>query len=380
MITARIGDGWLKHLDRLRQLEPLADNAEFQQQWREVKLANKRRLAALIAERTGITVAPESLFDVLVKRIHEYKRQHLNALHILTLYLRLKRDPQTDVPARTFIFGGKAAPGYFMAKRIIKLITATGDLVNNDPIVRDRLKVVFFPDFNVKNAHFVYPAADLSEQISTAGKEASGTGNMKFSLNGALTIGTLDGANVEIREEVGAENFFLFGLTAAEVAEVKARGYRPRDHYEQNAELREVIDFIASGALARGDTELFRPLVENLLERRSLPPPRRLPSLHRRAGTGERALARHASMDAPVDPQHRAHGQILLRPLDPRLLRAGVEDPTRLALKVTSRMMQTVVFDTKPYDREPLQHASAGLDIEWRFMDWRLSLPDTALT
>jgi starch phosphorylase len=266
LIDARIGDGWLKDLDRLRQLEPLADNAEFQQQWRDVKLANKRRLATLIAERTGITVAPESFFDIQVKRIHEYKRQHLNVLHILTLYLRLKRDPDTDVPARTFIFGGKAAPGYFMAKRIIKLITATGDLVNNDPIVRDRLKVVFFPDFNVKNAHFIYPAADLSEQISTAGKEASGTGNMKFSLNGALTIGTLDGANVEIREEVGAENFFLSGLTAAEVEEVKSRGYRPRDHYEQNASMREVIDFIASGALAHGDAGLFRPLVENLLD------------------------------------------------------------------------------------------------------------------
>jgi len=265
LINARIGDRWLKQLDRLRQLESVADNTEFQRHWREAKLANKRRLAALIAERTGITVAPESLFDVLVKRIHEYKRQHLNVLHILTLYLRLRHDPQTDVSSRTFIFGGKAAPGYFMAKRIIKLITATGDLVNSDPIVRDRLKVVFFPDFNVKNAHFVYPAADLSEQISTAGKEASGTGNMKFSLNGALTIGTLDGANVEIREEVGAENFFLFGLTAEEVTEMKARGYRPRDYYEQNAQLREVIDFIAGGGLARGDTELFRPLVENLL-------------------------------------------------------------------------------------------------------------------
>ena len=265
LITARIGDRWLKDLDRLRQLESLADNAEFQRHWREVKLANKRRLAALIAERTGITVAPESLFDVLVKRIHEYKRQHLNVLHILTLYLRLKRDPQADVPSRTFIFGGKAAPGYFMAKRIIKLITATGDLVNSDPIVRDRLKIIFFPDFNVTNAHFIYPAADLSEQISTAGKEASGTGNMKFALNGALTIGTLDGANVEIREEVGPENFFLFGLTAAEVAAVKSRGYRPRDHYEQNGTLRGVIDFIASGALAHGDPELFRPLVENLM-------------------------------------------------------------------------------------------------------------------
>jgi starch phosphorylase len=265
IITSRWGTGWLKDLSELRRLEPLADDPQFQKEWREMKLANKRRLAALILERTGITVAPESLFDVLVKRIHEYKRQHLKVLHILTLYLRIKGNPQADVPARTFIFGGKAAPGYFMAKRIIKLITATGDLVNNDPDVRDRLKVVFFPDFNVKNAHSVYPAADLSEQISTAGKEASGTGNMKFSLNGALTIGTLDGANVEIREEAGAENFFLFGLTAPEVTELRARGYRPREYYEQSAELREVIDFIAGGALANGDADLFRPIVENLL-------------------------------------------------------------------------------------------------------------------
>jgi glycogen phosphorylase len=266
LITTRIGDGWLKDLNRLRKLEPLADDADFQEQWREVKLANKRRLAALIVARTGIKIAPESLFDVQVKRIHEYKRQHLAALHILTLYLRLQRDPHANVPARTFIFGGKAAPGYFMAKRIIKLNNAIGEIVNADSAVRDRLKVVYFPDFNVTNAQFIYAAANLSEQISTAGKEASGTGNMKFALNGALTIGTLDGANVEIRQEVGAENFFLFGLTATEVAELKARGYRPRDYYEQNRTLREVIDFIASGALARGDTELFRPIVENLLD------------------------------------------------------------------------------------------------------------------
>jgi starch phosphorylase len=266
LITARIGEGWLSDLDRLRALEAFADNAEFQKQWRDAKLANKRRLSALIAERTGIGVAPESLFDVQVKRIHEYKRQHLNVFHVLALYLRLRRDPQADVPARTFVFGGKAAPGYFMAKCIIKLVTAVGDVVNSDPQVRGRLKVVFFPDFNVKNAHFIYPAADLSEQISTAGKEASGTGNMKFSLNGALTIGTLDGANVEIREEVGAENFFLFGLTADEVEAQWARGYRPRDHYERDASLREVIDFIASGALTHGDREIFAPLVSNLLD------------------------------------------------------------------------------------------------------------------
>ena len=206
------------------------------------------------------------MFDVQVKRIHEYKRQHLAVLHILTLYLQLLRDPAADVPARTFVFGGKAAPGYFMAKRIIRLITAAGELVNSDPAVRGRLKVVFFPDFNVANAHFIYPAADLSEQISTAGMEASGTGNMKFSLNGALTIGTLDGANLEIREEVGSDNFFLFGLTAPEAAAVKARGYRPRDHYEHDPALREVIDFIAGGTLARGDHTLFEPLVDNLLD------------------------------------------------------------------------------------------------------------------
>jgi glycogen phosphorylase len=265
LVSSQIGDGWLRDLDQLRKLEKLADDPAFQQQWRAVKLAAKRDLAALIQERAGITVNPESLFDIQAKRLHEYKRQHLNVLYILTLYLRLKRNPELDLPARAFIFGAKAAPGYFMAKLIIKLINAVGETVNNDPAVRDRIKVAFFPDFNVKNAQHIYPAADLSEQISTAGKEASGTGNMKFSLNGALTIGTLDGANVEIREEVGAENFFLFGHTADQVEATKTGGYRPRNIYEQNTTLREVLDFISSGALANGDTELFRPLVENLL-------------------------------------------------------------------------------------------------------------------
>ena len=266
LLTDRVGEAWLSDLDQLRQLEAWADDADLQHQWRDVKHLAKRRLAGLIEQRTGITVDPASLFDIQAKRIHEYKRQHLNVLHILALYLRLKRDPQAEIPSRAFIFGGKAAPGYDMAKLIIRLINAVADVVNHDPAVSDRLKVVFFPDFNVKNAQPVYPAADLSEQISMAGKEASGTGNMKFSLNGALTIGTLDGANVEIRQEVGPENFFLFGLTAEQARDLKAQGYRPRDIYEQNETLREVLDLLASGALADGDPDLFRPIVENLLE------------------------------------------------------------------------------------------------------------------
>ena len=265
LLTDRLGDDWLHDLNLLRELEKFADDSEFQEQWREVKQTAKSRLKGLIEQRCGITVDPESLFDIQAKRIHEYKRQHLNVLHIITLYLDLKRNPQTDIPPRTFIFGGKAAPGYFMAKLIIKLINSVADVVNNDPTISDRLKVVFFPDYNVKNAQPVYPAADLSEQISMAGKEASGTGNMKFSLNGALTIGTLDGANVEIRKEVGPDNFFLFGLTAKQARNLKAGGYRPRNFYEQNAVLREVLDFIASGTPAGGDTNLFRPLLDNLL-------------------------------------------------------------------------------------------------------------------
>jgi glycogen phosphorylase len=265
LLTERIGDRWLRDLNELRNIEKFVDDEEFRRQWCEVKLAAKRNLAKVIEDRVGLQLNPESLFDIQSKRIHEYKRQHLNVLHILTLYLRLKRDPGTNMPARTFIFGGKAAPGYAMAKLIIKLIHAVAEVVNNDPVVRDRIKVVFFPDYNVKNAQHIFPAADLSEQISTAGFEASGTGNMKFSLNGALTIGTLDGANVEIREEVGADNFFLFGLDAEQVRDLKSGGYRPRSYYEQNPGLAEVLGYIAGGALSRGDKELFHPLVENLL-------------------------------------------------------------------------------------------------------------------
>jgi starch phosphorylase len=265
LITESVGEEWLFDLYELRGLERLADDEAFQQRWRNVKLAAKRDLAAYLKLRTGVDVNPESLFDIQVKRIHEYKRQHLKALYILGLYLRLKRDPEAYVPPRTFIFSGKAAPSYFMAKLIIKLINAIADAVNNDQAVRSRLRVVFLPDFSVKSAQHIYPAGDLSEQISMAGKEASGTGNMKFALNGALTIGTLDGANVEIREEVGAENFFLFGLTVEEIRELKRRGYRPQEVYEKNDSLREILDFIASGALAGGDSSLFRPVLDRLL-------------------------------------------------------------------------------------------------------------------
>jgi len=265
LITNKIGDTWIKHLDELGKLEAFADDKDFLNKWQQVKLENKRVLGGIIKDRTGILVNPHSLFDILVKRIHEYKRQHLNVLHIISLFNRIKENPSREITPRTFIFGGKAAPGYFMAKLIIKLVTSVAAVVNRDPDVADRLKVVFVPDFNVKNAQPIYPAADLSEQISMAGKEASGTGNMKFSMNGALTIGTLDGANVEIREEVGAENFFLFGLTAEEVHKVKSEGYNPQEYYNSNPELKKAIDLIASGYFSKGDGTLFKPLVDSLL-------------------------------------------------------------------------------------------------------------------
>ncbi len=268
LISGKIGDRWVRHLEQeLKRLEPFADDAGFQQKWRSVKAENKLALAALIKERTGVVVDPGSLFDVQVKRLHEYKRQHLNALHVITLYNRLKRRAVAEPVPRTVIFGGKAAPGYVMAKLIIKLITSVAEVVNRDPDVSKYLKVVFFPDFNVMNGQCVYPAADLSEQISTAGKEASGTGNMKFSMNGALTIGTLDGANIEIREAVGQENFFLFGLTTEEVGGLKSRGYNPRSYYDADPELREALDGISSGLFSNGDRDLFKPLVDSLLSR-----------------------------------------------------------------------------------------------------------------
>ncbi|WP_028208999.1 glycogen/starch/alpha-glucan phosphorylase [Paraburkholderia nodosa] len=266
LLDETVGEGWVADLTRLRKLEAYADDPAFREKWRAVKRSNKEVLAQRIRDVTNVIVDPDALFDIQVKRIHEYKRQHLNALYIITLYQRLRRNRERGCVPRCFIFGGKAAPGYRMAKLMIRLITGIAEVVNNDPMMEGRLKVVFLPDFNVKNAQFIYPAADLSEQISTAGKEASGTGNMKFMMNGALTIGTLDGANVEIREEAGDENFFLFGLTAEQVEYVKREGYRPAQYVEGNAELRDVLDLIAGGYFSRGDHEVFRPLVENLLQ------------------------------------------------------------------------------------------------------------------
>jgi glycogen phosphorylase len=265
LITKKIGNHWIKHLEDLKQLEAYAEDGSFRAEWRQVKQNVKQAWAKDIENRLGILVDPQSLFDVQAKRIHEYKRQHLNILHVATLYLRLKHNPNLDITPRTFIFGGKAAPSYRMAKLMIKLINSVGEIVNKDPVTRDRLKVIFVPDFNVTVGQRMYPIADLSEQISTAGMEASGTGNMKFAMNGALTIGTLDGANIEIRQEVGAENFFLFGLTAPEVSKLKQQGYQPWNYYQTNETLKAVLNFIAEGYFSHGDRELFQPLTDTLI-------------------------------------------------------------------------------------------------------------------
>ncbi|MGK5593753.1 MAG: glycogen/starch/alpha-glucan phosphorylase [Parachlamydiaceae bacterium] len=265
LISKNIGTGWIHTPEQLKRLEAFEDDVDFQHEWRQIKFENKENLAQMILERTGIVVQPQSLFDVQVKRIHEYKRQHLNILYIITLYNRLIKTPDLKIVPRTFIFGGKAAPGYFFAKLIIKLINSVAEVINHDTRVRDRIKVVFFPNYNVKNAQEIFPAADISEQISLAGMEASGTGNMKLALNGALTIGTLDGANIQIREEVGEENFFLFGLKADEVLALRQKPYVPMEYLKNNYELREVIDLIRTGYFSRGDLSIFKPLTDSLL-------------------------------------------------------------------------------------------------------------------
>ncbi len=266
LITARLGDErWLTDLDRLSELEAAADDAKFRAEWREVKRLNKLDLAAHALATTGITVDPGSIFDVMVKRLHEYKRQVLKLLHIVTLYNRIKADPAGVPVPYTVIFGAKAAPNYQEAKRVIKLINSVAAVVNTDPDVAGRIKVVFLPNFNVTISELVVPAGDISEQISLAGKEASGTGNMKLALNGAVTVGTLDGANIEIRDLVGADNFFLFGLTADEVTALRQRGYDPRGYYHDDAELRAAIDALASGAFTGGDRDAVGPVIDSLL-------------------------------------------------------------------------------------------------------------------
>ena len=258
-------DSWIRNLEELRRLETFIDDSALRERWRAVKQTNKQSLARFLKRQGAAVVDPNTLFDIHVKRIHEYKRQHLKVLHIITLYNRLKQDPGLELVPRTVIFGGKAAPSYYIARLIIKLINSVAECIDSDPDMNGRLKIVFVPDYNVKNSRCIHPAADLSEQISMAGKEASGTGNMKFAMNGALTIGTLDGANIEIREEVGVENFFLFGNTAAEVAQEQATGYQPLGYYRDNEQLQAAIDLIASGHFSGGDKALFRPLVDALL-------------------------------------------------------------------------------------------------------------------
>ena len=264
LLNESIGDGWVKDLDQLKQLERFAGDSAFLERWGATKRSVKTDLSNYIQRHSGVHVDPSSLFDVQVKRIHEYKRQHLNALQVIAQYLRIKNGTAANAAPRTVIFGGKAAPGYTMAKLIIRFINGIAETVNADPDMEGRLRVIFLADYNVKLGERVYPASDLSEQISTAGKEASGTGNMKFAMNGALTIGTLDGANVEIREQVGAENFFLFGKTAEEISALGQEGYRPWELIGSMPELTEILRLIEQGHFSNGDGDLFRPLLQNL--------------------------------------------------------------------------------------------------------------------
>ena len=265
IITAKIGDGWITELQQLRQLEAFADDPEFQQSWRSVKRLKKEQLANWLKQNSGISIDPESLFDVQIKRIHEYKRQLLNILHVIYLYNQILEHPELPFVSRTFLFGGKAAPGYYMAKLIINLANDVARVVNHDPAMQDRLKVVFVPNYNVSVAEKMIPATDISQHISTAGTEASGTGNMKFILNGALILGTMDGANIEIAEEVGAENIFTFGMSSDEVSSLAKSGYNPRVSYQHNPGLREALSMINTGYFNRDKPHLYNDLYNSLV-------------------------------------------------------------------------------------------------------------------
>jgi len=265
LITEKIGKSWITDLYQLKGLEKYINDQDFIARWKEIKLNNKKILAKIIKDETGIDVNINSIFDVHVKRLHEYKRQLLNVLNIIAMYMDIKSNPDIDFVPRTFIFSAKAAPGYYMAKLIIKLINNVANIINNDKDIKDKIKVVFLPNYRVSLAERIFPASDLSEQISTAGKEASGTGNMKFALNGALTIGTFDGANIEIAEEVGNENIFIFGLKVEEIEELRKRGYNPREYYENNPKLKKTIDLISCGFFSTENPSLFKPIVESLM-------------------------------------------------------------------------------------------------------------------
>jgi starch phosphorylase len=265
LICEAIGDGWTRNLEQLTKLEAFANDSNFQKSFMDAKQANKMRLSGLVHYFLGKEINPYTLFDVQVKRIHEYKRQLLNLMRVIALYNRLSANPEMDLVSRTIIFGGKAAPGYFMAKLLIRLINDVADVIDNDREVNERLKVLFIPNYDVTTAVDILPAADLSQQISTAGLEASGTGNMKLALNGALTMGTMDGANIEMREQVGADNFFIFGLTTEQIQELRRSGYQPRHYYESNPILKQVIDMIGNGFFSPDDPNRYRVITETLL-------------------------------------------------------------------------------------------------------------------
>merc|ERR1712106_923239 len=265
LISEKIGEDWPVHLDQLVGLKEWAEDPSFQREVMKVKQDNKNKLAEYLKEATGIDINCNSIFDIQVKRIHEYKRQLLNILHVITMYNRIKRDPNAPFVPRTVMIGGKAAPGYFMAKQIIKLFNSVGEIVNNDPLVGDKLKVVFLENYKVTLAEKIMPAADLSEQISTAGTEASGTGNMKFMLNGALTVGTLDGANVEMAEEMGNENIFIFGMTVGDVDALQAAGYNAHNYYNADPELRQTLDMIRDGYFSPDNQDEFKNIIDMLL-------------------------------------------------------------------------------------------------------------------